>query len=174
MTNVRAAWLAPMLPGGFVAAPASFATLPKPAATLAPAFAAGLQYNTAHVSVAPRISTASPTMSSRRLGGSKSKQVVFQVTPTSSQTLSRLVFTPSGTISVFVFKTPIRTGARGLPRDRHGHGHTGTRVMSKRGPEYSIEHGPEIQSADLMLVSPTRLSPRADSQAPRRSNSKFV
>jgi hypothetical protein len=40
-------------------------------------------------------------------GGSKSQQGVFQVTPTPSQTLSQLVFTPVGTLSVFGFKTPI-------------------------------------------------------------------
>jgi predicted enzyme related to lactoylglutathione lyase len=40
-------------------------------------------------------------------GGSKSQQGVFQVTPTPSQTMSQLVFTPVGTLSVFGFKTPI-------------------------------------------------------------------
>ncbi|MDR5641071.1 VOC family protein, partial [Burkholderia cenocepacia] len=40
-------------------------------------------------------------------GGKKSKQGVFQVTPTPSQTMSQLVLTPVGTISVFGFKTPI-------------------------------------------------------------------
>jgi predicted enzyme related to lactoylglutathione lyase len=40
-------------------------------------------------------------------GGHKSQQGVFQVTPTPSQTMSQLVFTPVGTISVFGFKTPV-------------------------------------------------------------------
>ncbi len=40
-------------------------------------------------------------------GGTTSKQGVFQVTPTPSQTMSQLVLTPVGTVSVFGFKTPI-------------------------------------------------------------------
>src|SRR5204862_6632449 len=40
-------------------------------------------------------------------GGSKSKQVITNVTPTPSSTISQLVFTPVGTISVFGFKTPV-------------------------------------------------------------------
>ena len=40
-------------------------------------------------------------------GGHKSQQGVFQVTPTPSQTMSQLVFTPVGRLSVFGFKTPI-------------------------------------------------------------------
>jgi hypothetical protein len=40
-------------------------------------------------------------------GGTKSKQGVFTVTPTPSSTMSQLVLTPVGTLSVFGFKTPI-------------------------------------------------------------------
>jgi predicted enzyme related to lactoylglutathione lyase len=40
-------------------------------------------------------------------GGSTSKQGVFTVTPTPSRTMSQLVFTPVGTLSVFGFKTPV-------------------------------------------------------------------
>ncbi len=40
-------------------------------------------------------------------GGTTSKQGVFTVTPTPSSTMSQLVLTPAGTISVFGFKTPI-------------------------------------------------------------------
>jgi predicted enzyme related to lactoylglutathione lyase len=40
-------------------------------------------------------------------GGSTSKQGVFTVTPTPSSTMSQLVLTPVGTVSVFGFKTPI-------------------------------------------------------------------
>ncbi|WP_423760783.1 hypothetical protein [Burkholderia sp. NLJ2] len=39
--------------------------------------------------------------------GSKPKQGVVQVTPMPSQALARLFSTPSGAISVFVFKIPI-------------------------------------------------------------------
>jgi hypothetical protein len=40
-------------------------------------------------------------------GGTTSKQGVFTVTPTPSSTMSQLVLTPVGTVSVFGFKTPI-------------------------------------------------------------------
>jgi predicted enzyme related to lactoylglutathione lyase len=40
-------------------------------------------------------------------GGTTTKQGVFTVTPTPSQTMSQLVLTPAGTLSVFGFKTPI-------------------------------------------------------------------
>ena len=40
-------------------------------------------------------------------GGTTTKQGVFTVTPTPSSTMSQLVLTPVGTISVFGFKTPI-------------------------------------------------------------------
>ncbi|MEY2603278.1 MAG: hypothetical protein QOH31_1052, partial [Verrucomicrobiota bacterium] len=40
-------------------------------------------------------------------GGTTSKKGVFTVTPTPSETMSQLVLTPVGTISVFGFETPI-------------------------------------------------------------------
>jgi hypothetical protein len=40
-------------------------------------------------------------------GGTTTKQGVFTVTPTPSSTMSQLVLTPVGTLSVFGFKTPI-------------------------------------------------------------------
>ena len=40
-------------------------------------------------------------------GGTTSKEGVFTVTPTPSKTMSQLVLTPVGTLSVFGFKTPI-------------------------------------------------------------------
>src|SRR6266571_5215734 len=40
-------------------------------------------------------------------GGTTTKQGVFTVTPTPSSTMSQLVLTPVGSISVFGFKTPI-------------------------------------------------------------------
>jgi hypothetical protein len=40
-------------------------------------------------------------------GGTTTKQGVFTVTPTPSSTMSQLVLTPVGTISVFGFKTPV-------------------------------------------------------------------
>jgi hypothetical protein len=65
------------------------------------------QYDTMHVYVAPEDFDRFTNSLVATFGGSKSKQGVFQVTPTPSQTISQLVFTPVGTISVFGFKTPI-------------------------------------------------------------------
>ncbi|MDR3095937.1 MAG: glyoxalase [Paraburkholderia sp.] len=106
MKIFRSAWLAVMIAGGLAAAPAAFA---KPPAIVpgTPAVAVGPQYDTTHVYVAPEDYDRFTDSFVATFGGSKSKQGVFQVTPTPSQTMSQLVFTPVGTISVFGFKTPI-------------------------------------------------------------------
>jgi predicted enzyme related to lactoylglutathione lyase len=67
----------------------------------------GTQYDTTHVYVAPEDFDKFTDSFVATFGGHKSQQGVFQVTPTPSQTMSQLVFTPVGTISVFGFKTPI-------------------------------------------------------------------
>jgi predicted enzyme related to lactoylglutathione lyase len=69
--------------------------------------AVGPQYDTTHVYVAPEDFDRFVASFISTFGGSKSKQRVLQVTPTPSQTMSQLVFTPVGTLSVFGFKTPI-------------------------------------------------------------------
>ena len=62
--------------------------------------------STATVYVAPgRLRTASQL--SATFGGTTSKQIVLTVTPTPSSTISQLVYTPVGNLSVFGFKTPI-------------------------------------------------------------------
>lgn len=106
MKAIRCALVALMIAGGLVAAPVSFAKPPVMPAT-PPAVAVGPQYDTTHVYVAPEDFDRFTDSFVATFGGSKSKQGVFQVTPTPSQTMSQLVFTPSGTISVFGFKTPI-------------------------------------------------------------------
>ena len=73
----------------------------------APAVAVSPQYDTTHVLVAPEDFDRFTDSLVATFGGSKSQQGVIQVTPTPSQTISQLVFTPVGTISVFGFKTPI-------------------------------------------------------------------
>ena len=73
----------------------------------APAVAVSPQYDTTHVLVAPEDFDRFTDSLIATFGGSKSQQGVIQVTPTPSQTVSQLVFTPVGTISVFGFKTPI-------------------------------------------------------------------
>jgi predicted enzyme related to lactoylglutathione lyase len=69
--------------------------------------AIGPQYDTTHVYVAPEAFDRLVHSLISTFGGSKSKQGVFQVTPTPSQTMSQLVLTPVGSISVFGFKTPV-------------------------------------------------------------------
>jgi len=73
----------------------------------APAVAVSPQYDTTHVLVAPEDFDRFTDSLIATFGGSKSQQGVIQVTPTPSQTISQLVFTPVGTLSVFGFKTPI-------------------------------------------------------------------
>src|ERR1700748_2535260 len=73
----------------------------------APAVAVSPQYDTTHVLVAPEDFDRFTDSLVATFGGSKSQQGVIQVTPTPSQTLSQLVFTPVGTLSVFGFKTPL-------------------------------------------------------------------
>src|SRR6202789_3400231 len=70
-------------------------------------FAAGPQYDTTHVYVKPEDFNVFVASLLTTLGGATSKQGVFTVTPTPSSTMSQLVLTPAGTLSVFGFKTPI-------------------------------------------------------------------
>src|SRR6476661_6760373 len=69
--------------------------------------AVGPQYDTTHVYVAPDDFDRFVASVLATFGGTTSKQVVTNVTPTPSSTLSQLVLTPVGTISVFGFKTPV-------------------------------------------------------------------
>jgi hypothetical protein len=70
-------------------------------------FAVGPQYDTTHVYVEPQDFDRFVTSLLATFGGTTSKQGVFTVTPTPSSTMSQLVMTPFGTISVFGFKTPV-------------------------------------------------------------------
>src|ERR1700735_3346180 len=65
------------------------------------------QYDTTHVYVAPEDFDRFVASLLATFGGTTSKQGVFTVTPTQSSTMSQLVLTPVGTVSVFGFKTPI-------------------------------------------------------------------
>ncbi|MGS0893160.1 glyoxalase [Burkholderia stagnalis] len=106
MTTIRSVLLAALIAGGLAVAPATFAKVPSKAAAT-PAVAVGPQYDTTHVCVSPDDFDRFTDSFVATFGGKKSKQGVFQVTPTPSQTMSQLVLTPVGTISVFGFKTPI-------------------------------------------------------------------
>ena len=69
--------------------------------------AVGPQYDTTHVYVAPEDFDRFVASLIRTFGGTTTKQGVFTVTPTQSSTMSQLVLTPVGSVSVFGFKTPI-------------------------------------------------------------------
>jgi predicted enzyme related to lactoylglutathione lyase len=69
--------------------------------------AVGPQYDTTHVYVAPQDFDRLVSSLVATFGGTTSKQGVFTVTPTPSSTMSQLVLTPAGTVSVFGFKTPV-------------------------------------------------------------------
>ena len=69
--------------------------------------AVGPQYTTAHVYVAPEDFDRFVASLIATFGGTTTKQGVFTVTPAPSKTMSQLVLTPVGTVSVFGFKTPI-------------------------------------------------------------------
>jgi predicted enzyme related to lactoylglutathione lyase len=72
-----------------------------------PDIAVGPQYDTTHVYVAPDQFDRFVSSLLATFGGTVSKQGVFTVTPTPSSTMSQLVLTPAGTVSVFGFKTPV-------------------------------------------------------------------
>ncbi len=72
-----------------------------------PPVAVGPQYDTTHVYVAPEDFDRFVASLVATFGGTTSKQGVFTVTPTPSSTMSQLVLTPVGTLSVFGFKTPV-------------------------------------------------------------------
>src|ERR1700719_4407645 len=69
--------------------------------------AVGPQYDTTHVYVAPQDFDRFVASLVATFGGTTTKQGVFTVTPTQSSTMSQLVLTPVGSVSVFGFKTPI-------------------------------------------------------------------
>ncbi len=75
--------------------------------TATPNLAVGPQYDTTHVYVAPQDFDRFVASLLATFGGTTSKEGVFTVTPTPSKTMSQLVLTPVGTLSVFGFKTPV-------------------------------------------------------------------
>jgi len=72
-----------------------------------PSIAVGSQYDTTHVYVAPEDFDRFVASWTATFGGSTSKQLLLTVTPTPSSTISQLIFSPVGNLSVFGFKTPI-------------------------------------------------------------------
>jgi len=79
----------------------------KATSNVAPNVAVGPQFDTTHVYVAPNDFDHFVASVLATFGGTTTKQVVANVTPTPSSTLSQLILTPVGSISVFGFKTPV-------------------------------------------------------------------
>ena len=89
---------------------AAIALFSLAAAFAAPAdsnFGVGAQYDTTHVYVRPEDFDKFVSSLVATFGGTTTKQGVFTVTPTPSKTMSQLVLTPVGSVSVFGFKTPV-------------------------------------------------------------------
>lgn len=101
-------WLAMFLTIGFAGASRHFTAFAQnlPSAKTA-SVAVGPQYDTAHVYVAPQDFDRFVASLIATFGGKAAKEGVFTVTPTPSSTMSQLVMTPVGTVSVFGFKTPV-------------------------------------------------------------------
>ncbi len=77
------------------------------AAAAEPNVAVGPQYDTTHVYLSPDNVDRFVASFIATFGGNASTQVVATVTPTPSSTISQLVFTPVGALSVFGYKTPV-------------------------------------------------------------------
>jgi predicted enzyme related to lactoylglutathione lyase len=103
MRLIKTFALTAVLCGSLASVPVSLVV----AATQTPAVAVGPQYDTTHVYVAPDDFDRFVASLITTFGGTTSKKGEFTVTPTPSLTMSQLVLTPVGTLSVFGFKTPI-------------------------------------------------------------------
>ncbi|MFM0277887.1 glyoxalase [Paraburkholderia sediminicola] len=156
MRNVQSLGVAVALAVGLVATAPSIsfakANLGMPQSA---SFSVGTQYDTTHVYVAPEDFDKFTDSFVATFGGHKSKQGVFQVTPTPSQTMSQLVFTPVGTISVFGFKTPIpypfgheRTGY--LVTDMHG----AMKSAKAHGADVVVDTFPDPIGRDAVISWP--------------------
>src|SRR3984893_13369210 len=77
------------------------------AATASQDVAVSPQYDTTHVYVAPEEFDRFVASLIATFGGTTTTQGVFTVTPAPISTMSQLVLTPVGSISVFGFKTPV-------------------------------------------------------------------
>jgi hypothetical protein len=102
MRMIKVLALVAVLEGGAgSAAVAQSAPPPTPDVAVAP------QYGSTHVYVAPADFDRFVVSLVTTFGGKTSKRGELTVTPTPSRTLSQLVLTPAGTLSVFGFKTPV-------------------------------------------------------------------
>jgi hypothetical protein len=147
-------WLSLPAPTAVIAL-AFFSFLATAQAAPATTVAISPQYDTTHVLV-PREDFDRFTDSLiATFGGSKSQQGVIQVTPTPSQTLSQLIFTPVGTLSVFGFKTPIpypfgveRTGYLVTDLD------VAVRSAKEHGADVVVAPFPDVFGRDAIIEWP--------------------
>jgi hypothetical protein len=72
-----------------------------------PAVAVEPQYDSTYVYVSPEDFDRFVASILATFGGTASKEGIATVTPTPSSTISQIIFTPVGSLSVFGFKTPI-------------------------------------------------------------------
>jgi hypothetical protein len=72
-----------------------------------PNVAVGAQYDSTHVYVTPQDFGRLVGSVLATFGGATSKQVVTTVTPTPSSTISQIILTPAGILSVFGYKTSV-------------------------------------------------------------------
>src|SRR5271170_5205145 len=100
-------WVAVVLTLGLAVGPPHVACAQKAGTTRSVNLAVGPQYDTTHVYVAPEDFDRFVASLLATFGGTTTKQGVVTVTPTPSSTMSQLVLTPVGSVSVFGFKTPI-------------------------------------------------------------------
>lgn len=127
----------------------------KHAAAATPNLAVGPQYDTTHVYVAPEDFNRLVASIQATFGGTTSKQVVITVTPTSSSTISQLIFTPVGTISVFGFKTAVpypfgveRTGYLVTDMD------AAVRAARAAGADVLVTPFPDVAGRDAIIQWP--------------------
>jgi predicted enzyme related to lactoylglutathione lyase len=113
------------------------------------------QYDTTHVYVSPADFDRFVASLLATFGGKATKQGVFTVTPTPSSTMSQLVLTPVGTVSVFGFKTPVpypfgaeRTGY--LVTDLDG----ATRTAVKNGADVLVSPFNDPIGRDVVIQWP--------------------
>jgi predicted enzyme related to lactoylglutathione lyase len=120
-----------------------------------PAVAVAPQYDTTHVYVAPEDFDRFVASLIAVFGGTSTKQGVFTVTPTPSLTMSQLVLTRAGSISVFGFKTPIpypfgaeRTGYLVTDMDK------AVRAAESKGADVLVDTFPDPIGRDVIVQWP--------------------
>jgi hypothetical protein len=108
--RVPAIWLPAFVLASAIACSLSLLGCPSQAQTQSAgqtAIAVGPQYDTTHVYVSPGDLDAFVKSFIATFGGTATKAVVANVTPVSSTTVSEVVRTPVGLLSIFAYQTPI-------------------------------------------------------------------